>query len=64
MLELKKIIFNSLYTWITTHNSLFFSNILNLCFSFSFLFNRDFPIYLLCTRVAPLCAFLMRLNYL
>jgi hypothetical protein len=38
VVELKKIIFNSLYTWIAAHNSFLFSsfsNFLNLCSSFS-----------------------------
>ena len=35
VVELKNIIFNSLYTWITAHNRVFFSNFLNLCSSFT-----------------------------
>jgi hypothetical protein len=37
MVELKKIIFNSIYTWTTAHNSFFssFPIFLNFCSSFS-----------------------------
>ena len=56
MLELKKILFQSLYTWIGVCNSLHisdFSSFLEFC---SFPCIRDSLVYLLCTR-ALLCPF-------
>ena len=65
MRELKKIIFNSIYTCIATLNCLPFSSFAgfsNFCY-----FSPEYGGSLVClkrTRVAFLCAFLMRLNYL
>lgn len=61
--ELKKIIFNSVYTCIATLNCLHFSSLagfLNFCY-----FSPEYGGSLVCfKRTSVLCAFLMRLNYL
>jgi len=56
LLDLKKLVLQTLYTWRVAWNTLsvstFFSEVLALCY---FLWVKGSLVYILCTWVAPLC---------
>lgn len=57
-LELKKMMFQSLYTWRVAWNNLSISNFSEfLDFCYSVLTLGGFFVYFMCARIAPLCAF-------